>query len=254
MIPGSKDYLSFCSLLILTTHLRWKETIRNHGAILGGGRRILAVLGKLYLLLNCLAVGYMLDVFVVAAVGDVDVVDVVERHLLNVFLVVLVVRFVFGKSPFTVVRPFLVLPIRRKKIAALYLCRLLGGNLSIAPVVTAVAFCLKNPALSQTTSGFCFWLIGFMSINVIVAAIMTPLKQWLSEFRRGVLAFCGVVLAMELTDVSDSVTKCSYWLGTVFARLRLSEWTVLAGCLAAAIAVLVAVFPLIRRSMDVDAL
>ena len=253
MIAGSKDHLSLYKLFILTSRLHWKETIRNHGAIRGGGRHVLAILGKLYILLNCFAAGYMLDVFVAAVARDADVVGLVERHLLSVFLLLSVVRFVFGKSPFTVVRPFLVMPIRRKKIVTLFLCRVLGGNLSIAPVVAAVAFCLKNPVLSQTTSGLCFWLIGFMSINFIAVAIILPLKLLVSEFRRGILVLSCVVLAIEVVDVSDSVTSCSYWLGTIFARLRLSDWAVLAGCFAAAIAVWAAVFLLIRRSMTVDA-
>ena len=244
--------VSFRRLFLLNTTLRWKSFSRRyatpvrllwHGTIWMSGS---------FVAINCIVVGYLLDIVVSGYFPQAEVVPFIETHLLSAFVLLSILRLILEQPPSLAVRPLLVLPVRRTAIVALYAFCLLTKRMNLAPLLTALAFWIKNIVPVTSGRGNAFWLCGVICIHIVFIALSVPLKLVAGDMRRWIVPVGVFVAAVTLDGGVDLYKTGSWLLGLLLCRLRNGDVLSFVGCCTAAVLAPIAATPLLKRCMNID--
>ena len=128
--------------------------------------KIMSGLVGIYLLLNLLVLGYVIDIPLKQYFPQMHAVTLANQYLLAFLILLMVLGFFLEKLPRLAIHSFLCLPIAKKSIALSYLLRLLVSKLNLAPILIVIPFWIKNVSFFPSLVKAVCWLLGFLLLRV----------------------------------------------------------------------------------------
>ncbi|MGA9120595.1 MAG: DUF5687 family protein [Bacteroidota bacterium] len=239
-------------LLLLESIFTWRRITRRGDREVVRLARFFGWGVEGYLLLNCIALGYYLNLLLKPFSRENDLVALVDRHLLVIFLILTVARHYLEKSPSLEIRPLLLLPVRKRSIFLLTLIGLLTTRINLALLFIAASFWWKNILATAPLPGALFWIGGLGCLHLLFIAVGVVLRVVLSDLRSSVLVAAGAVACILALNLSPGFTWLEESTGNLFDGMRRGQIPALVPLLGIAAAAMAVFVQVVQRSLYLD--
>lgn len=163
---------------------------------------ILLGLLALYLLLNFLALGYFLDVLLGEAFSGKDILEVANGFLLYTVLAGLITRFLAQSFPVLHIRPYLLLPVRRKRLYHYILLRSVFNMVNLMPLVVALPFAFKAVYHKLGSAGGTAWIATVLALSLFNHYLSFYLKRQFNIRPLAIIGLLSLLAGLIFLDTS----------------------------------------------------
>ena len=180
--------------------LRLRETTRSAAWNKNLAINILFGFFMLYMTVNFLLLGFLLDRILLQAFPDDDPVALVNGMLFYYLGVELLVRFLMQQTPAMSITPFLHLPVRRSRLMHLLLARSTVSPLNYISFLIFIPFAIRAVSLYSGMAA-CLWLLMLFLLVVFVIYINVYVKRQM-VVKPLVSLSCGLAfIALIVADI-----------------------------------------------------
>lgn len=181
--------------------IEWKRSLRSSLWQRNVFLNIILGIFILYFVFVFLLLGLFLDRVIGEAleIEGVDVIKALGSWLVYYFVVDLLFRFLIQKMPEMSAKPFLLLPISRRKLSSVVLLQTVINFLNLFPLIILLPFFINVYSSFPGWSAFP-WLVSVISMVVAVNLKTFLLKRWLVERTWLVAVAFGVLILVGIGD------------------------------------------------------
>ena len=181
--------------------IEWKRSLRSSLWQRNVFLNIILGIFILYFVFVFLLLGLFIDRVIGEAleIEGVDVIKAFGSWLLYYLVVDLLFRFLIQKMPEMSAKPFLLLPISRKKLSSVVLLQTMLSFLNLFPLIIVIPFFINVYSSFPGVSAFP-WLLSVIAMLVAVNLKTFLLKRWLVERTWLVTVAFGVLILLGIGD------------------------------------------------------
>ena len=177
-------------------YFAWREITRS--SAFGKSLATAIMLGFLaiYFAVNFLVLGLMIPDILADKFPDIDPVSKFNSYLLIFFGFDLLFRQLLQKLPTISFKPFIILNIKRSRIARYLLFRSVFHFFNVLPYFLLIPITFSMVAVNYSAGSTLAWFIGLVLMVFINHFLTTYLKWWINESGYGFYIFVGVFSAL----------------------------------------------------------
>ncbi|MHA1232852.1 MAG: DUF5687 family protein [Candidatus Helarchaeota archaeon] len=214
--------------------------------------RIITAMLTIYLLVNCLTLGYFIDVLVDQNFPDINIVAFINQQILYFFVFLTIIRFFYEKLPQVNFHFFLCLPISKSQLILNYIFRTVCSKFNLLLLCIVLPFWIKNILSDYSFIGTLYWLLGFILLNFFFTLIGLLLKFLFFETKWGsiFLLFAAIfIIGFDLLSRYAIIKNISAFL---FDSLLQAVFLVFVSCVIIVLTIIFLTFKLLKKSLYLD--
>ncbi|MBP0902840.1 DUF5687 family protein [Mariniflexile gromovii] len=174
-------------------NLEWKSFFRSASFGKGLAIKILMVFLALYFISLFLGLGIVLYPALKKAFPDQNPLTIVNSVLFYWIIGDLVFRFFFQKLPVVIVKPLLVLPIKRRNIVNYVLGKSVTSFFNFLPLFAIIPFGITLLVEGYPTVSVLTWMLSLMLVSLIINFLNFIIESFSSEIELSFLPIISIV-------------------------------------------------------------